>query len=335
MKHPHSGIAITAFVGAVALLMVGCSEEHSAPKPGSFDPGGWGSFGPPHYPMHQDEPSWSATGAIAYRDNGIISIDSLTGAFSQDPTLAGIWVLEPQTGERRRILSYGFSPAWSPDGQQIAFENAGQIYVMDGDGSNVRQVTAGAQNSFPAWHPDGTRLLYDSDSGGKYDIWVVDVDGSNAMRFCAPVEGDRRLGAWNPDGMGILTAWYSGEFGDHAELYHVDENCHAEHLTVGQVAIVGQPHYSPDGSQIALTIGLESEAIPQVWVMSLDGSGAQPVTPMGGWNPSWSPDGTSVIFARPALTKLSRTYGVLWIVNLQNRSAKQVSGWWPQVGVRR
>lgn len=317
-------------------LILGCSKEGTAPKPGSLDPGaqtGWGPFGPPGYPMHQDQPSWSAAGEIAYRDNGVTSIDSLTGAFQVDPDLAGIWILDPQNGQRRKVLPDGYSPVWSPDGQQIAFVRAGQIYVADRDGSNVRQVTSNGENSSPSWHPDGTRILYDSYSSGSYDIWAIGVDGTNPARICSPVQGDRRLGAWNPDGIGILAAWYSGEFGDFADLYSVDSNCRSEHLTEGEFSMVGQPRYSPDGGQVAVTLRLKDKVTPQVWVMSPDGMGARPVTPLGGWNPAWSPDGKSVVFARPAL-ELSHAHGVLWTVNLKDGSTRQITNWWPQATVR-
>lgn len=57
-------------------------------------------------------------------------------------------------------------PAWSPDGQWIAFASnrarvpfAGQVYALQPDGSGLRQLTSGAwSHAQPAWAPDGASL---------------------------------------------------------------------------------------------------------------------------------------------------------------------------------
>lgn len=65
-------------------------------------------------------------------------------------------------------------PAWSPDGRKIAFMRAFGpfsdegfpaivgLFVMDADGSNVRQLTpfSGTEDHFPAWSPDSRRIAF-------------------------------------------------------------------------------------------------------------------------------------------------------------------------------
>jgi hypothetical protein len=79
------------------------------------------------------------------------------------------------------------SPAWSPDGRQIAFVSVhgdvSEIFVMNGDGSNVRQVTRGlGQNIHPMWSPDSSRILFNTtyfaehvqkDDQGSNEKWVI------------------------------------------------------------------------------------------------------------------------------------------------------------------
>ena len=69
------------------------------------------------------------------------------------------------TDQTRLTTSTGFDtfPAWSPDGQRIAFDsvrdNDREIYIMGRDGSNLFRLTNHPGiDRFAAWSPDGTRL---------------------------------------------------------------------------------------------------------------------------------------------------------------------------------
>ena len=73
-------------------------------------------------------------------------------------------------------------PVWSPDGKQIAFTSNRNgnydIYVMNSDGSNVRQITRNKErDDYPAWHPNGKQILYVSERNGMYDLYLVSVPG--------------------------------------------------------------------------------------------------------------------------------------------------------------
>jgi len=50
-------------------------------------------------------------------------------------------------------------PAWSPDGESIAFAYQGRIWVVPAEGGTARQVTSGpGYHSQPSWSPDGGQL---------------------------------------------------------------------------------------------------------------------------------------------------------------------------------
>ena len=82
-------------------------------------------------------------------------------ASAKDPTQPVTQPVLLRTGDERY-------PSYSPDGTQIAFrgdldlaEPSGdeEIYVMNADGTNVRQLTSNADfDSAPSWSPDGTRI---------------------------------------------------------------------------------------------------------------------------------------------------------------------------------
>src|SRR6185369_14864126 len=76
-------------------------------------------------------------------------------------------------------------PRWSPDGKTIAFKSnrggSDNLYLMDGDGRNVRRITDHAGNDFdPSWLPDGQSLVFASDRDrgvGRLDLyrlWLTD-----------------------------------------------------------------------------------------------------------------------------------------------------------------
>jgi len=82
-------------------------------------------------------------------------------------------------------------PSWSPDGSQIAFQSKRDtnlnpqddnfdIYVMNSDGSDIRQLTThSADDSEPGWSPDGRRIAFLSERSGQDEIYLMDTDGSN------------------------------------------------------------------------------------------------------------------------------------------------------------
>ena len=82
------------------------------------------------------------------------------------------------------------SPAWSPDGTQIAFysdrDGNGEIYVMAADGSQPTRLTRNdALDGSPAWSPDGTQIAFDSTRDGtwNWNIYVMAADGSQPTRL--------------------------------------------------------------------------------------------------------------------------------------------------------
>lgn len=63
-----------------------------------------------------------------------------------------------------------------------------EIYIMDADGSNMRQVThLGGANFAPYWHPDGKRILFSSNhedpNGREFEIYMIGVDGTGLTRI--------------------------------------------------------------------------------------------------------------------------------------------------------
>jgi TolB protein len=116
----------------------------------------------------------------------------------------GLWLMRPDGGNPRRLTNRDdIDPTWSPDGSMIAFASsrggARQLFVMEADGTNIRQVTdlsdMGGRSS---WSPDGTRLAFYRGPFGDRDIYIINIDGSGLAQL---TDGGDNLGpSWSPDG---------------------------------------------------------------------------------------------------------------------------------------
>jgi len=78
-----------------------------------------------------------------------------------------------------------------------------QIYLMNADGTDVRQLTHGpGENAKPAWSPDGSQIAFTSDRDGNREIYIMQSDGSGQLNFTR-YPGDDHSPAWYPDGSAI------------------------------------------------------------------------------------------------------------------------------------
>ncbi|MDQ3956550.1 MAG: hypothetical protein M3285_13480 [Actinomycetota bacterium] len=108
-------------------------------------------------------------------------------AYTLDCPGGGIFSIDIDGTDVRRVTGNrrDLQPAWSPDGDLIAFSRDGeQIYVTSASGAGgPTALTEEADNYEPDWAPDGSAIVFGSNRSGRQDIYVMDADG----------EGERAL----------------------------------------------------------------------------------------------------------------------------------------------
>ena len=192
-------------------------------------------------------------------------------------------------------------PAFSPDGQRLAFvrtelDGRQDVAVVTVQGGRVRRL-AREQKGVTGldWTPDGKEVIYAANRDGAAGLWRVGLEG-----------GDPRWVALGTDG-GEIAGPSVGRTGGLAfarqlvrsQIVEVGADG-AEQAVVPSTRDDRQPTVAPDGSRVAFVSTRSGSH--EVWVAEADGTGARQLTTFGGARvsgPRWSPDGrTLVVSAR-------------------------------------
>jgi Tol biopolymer transport system component len=148
------------------------------------------------------------------------------------------------------------SPAWSPDGTMIAFEKKSDIWVMDADGSNRKNLTKtgpvdgySITESEPSWSPDGTKIAFYKRNGrpNATDLYTINVEGTK-LRQVTDYPGSEYSPDWSPSGHRLTYVRSARVQG--ARIFTIRADGTGKRL----IAQDGEsPVFSPDGKRIAFT----------------------------------------------------------------------------------
>ncbi len=100
----------------------------------------------------------------------------------------------------------------APDGRTIYFDLLGDIYRMSATGGDATRVLGGpAMQRSPNVSPDGRKLLYLSDQSGNDNLWIANLDGTDARQVTHETE-DLVMGpTWGPAGT-VAASWIRSTF---------------------------------------------------------------------------------------------------------------------------
>ncbi len=197
---------------------------------------------------------------------------------------------------------------------------AAAVVLQLGTAKRVTNV----QDAYPMLSPDGTRLVFESNRTGNWDIYSMKPDGTDLVRLTDNPAAD--VGPiWSPDGKHIVFG-SERDAGD-PEIYVMNVDGSNQRRLTRQPGDDSHPHWSPDGTRIVFnsartTPDLKAEWTKQfheIFTMAADGSDVRQITRARTVStyPQFSPDGKKIAFRRTL-----DEAGFLWDLTLGMRNSE-------------
>jgi Tol biopolymer transport system component/tRNA A-37 threonylcarbamoyl transferase component Bud32 len=189
-------------------------------------------------------------------------------------------------------------PVFSPDGGRVAFIKFrpgvnSDVWVVDAEGANPHQLTSDpAIDYFPSWLPGGERVAFQSNRGGSWALWSVELTGREAP-FGREL-GDLDVPRLSPDGTQVL---FQSNRGGATNVWTVPIGGGPPRQITFDAELMGFGCWSPDGRLLAVEAKRGDDQ--QIAVVPSQGGPTRQLTSGRGqnWLHSFSPDGDKIAFA--------------------------------------
>jgi serine/threonine protein kinase len=245
----------------------------------------------------------------------------------QSNTISNIWVapngdasraLQIKSGGNNQEGMYGL--AWTPDGRVVynsAASGIGDIWIMNADGSNPKQLTVDMGANFHAKvTPDGRYIVFTSVRNEQGNIWRMDLDGGNPRQLTS---GNANYGASvSPDSRWVI---YTSASSGKSYLWKVSiDGGDAVQLTD---KYTNSPEVSPDGKWIVCSYRKDVNSTWRYAIIPYEGGEPSKVFDLLGkkGNFRWSSDGRSLHYLRDTQGGVTN----IWSFPLDDKPPKQLT----------
>ena len=206
----------------------------------------------------------------------------------------------PQKILEKKDVEYAY-PRWSKDGKRILFQSnesgKWQIYVMDENGMNIRQITKdSSNNNFIDWSPDNKKVAFVSDRTGNEETFTMDITGEHQKQLTF-THARNIHPYWSPKGDQIFfnsTRDNPSAF----EIYVMNVDGSNVRRITNSADDETCARLSPSGTQLVYLKNNE-HGLDDVFIMDLNTGQEQNITNTPttyGW-PCWLPGGNKILYS--------------------------------------
>jgi Tol biopolymer transport system component len=189
-----------------------------------------------------------------------------------------------------------WSPRLSPDGRRIAVGIEGpthDVWVSEVERDTLARVTYGSDNYLPLWTPDGTRLIFQSNRTGPWNIFWIPVDRSIPEAHIVKSDHTVIPSSWSSDGQTLL---YSETKPGSSDVWMTPLlGQYPPRMFQPTPASETSPAVSPRGGWIAYASNETGR--DEIYVQQFpEGGRLRQITTTGGQFPIWSKDGRELFY---------------------------------------
>jgi Tol biopolymer transport system component len=185
--------------------------------------------------------------------------------------------------------------------------------------SLVRLTTV--EFKYPHFSPDGSRILFQSNETGTFQLYVMNADGGGVQRLTNNGANDR-MASWSPHGAYI--AFISDRDGEFEVFRMRPDGSEQEQLTHDEINQI-HPFWSPDGKEIIYNAEVAGRRLYAIHVMNPDGSNDRTLLEDDELNSfaSLSPDGALIVFDK--WVDNDDTNGELFVMNRDGSGLRRLT----------